>query len=82
MTSKILGVAAVVFVRFVCGLDWIPSLFLYFPFHALARSIAENDEVLAAFRPSVNVAQLEQLKRWELSRSPASAAGARVGMEI
>ena len=41
MTSKILGVAAVVFVRFVCGLDWIPSLFLYFPFHALARSIAE-----------------------------------------
>jgi len=43
MTSKILGVAAVVFVRFVCGLDWIPSLFLYFPFHALARSIAEND---------------------------------------
>ena len=29
---------------------------------------AVADEVLAASRPSVNEAQLEQLKRWELSR--------------
>lgn len=63
MTSKILGVAAVVFVRFVCGLDWIPSLFLYFPFHALARSIAELGVRRGRARPDGNLIYYSAWKR-------------------